>query len=180
MMSMLFCQFGGGCITAVESGQHKIIELSSDEIVIIATVYGEVGICSEAAWQGVANVIMNRVGTGYWKKWTTPREIVENTGFDACKRKTPSYSMANEYLINRDYSNEKIERMIELIIPIIREEVEDITDNSVYFYSPNAQKAGHEKYPELYSEEPEFLKEDIEEVKISGAESDDLKFYKYR
>jgi len=70
--------------------------------------------------------------------------------------------------------------MIMVVIPIYREEAEDITNGSVLYYSPKAQAALHAKYPNTYKAIPNWNFSKLEEVKISGAENDDFKFYKYK
>lgn len=183
MMSMLFCNLGGGFVMALESGQNRgqFKDLSDDEILLVTTIFGEAGYCSEVAWQAVANVIMNRVGKYDWKKYTTPVEIVKYTGFSAYSNPNEPFREAKAYFEERDYSNEQIEKMIEIVIPIFRGKGEDITNNAIAYYSPNAQKALHEKYPEEYPEIPSWvLSPTVEKVEIDGLENDDFQFYKYK
>lgn len=183
MMSMLFCNLGGGCITALESGQNRgqFKDLSDDEILFVTTIFGEAGYCSEVAWQAVANVIMNRVGKYDWKKYTTPVEVIKYSGFTAYNSPNEPFREAKSYFEERDYSNEQIEKMIEIVIPIFRGKGEDITNNAIAYYSPNAQKALHEKYPEKYPEIPNWtLSQTVEKVEIDGLKNDDFQFYKYK
>lgn len=181
MMSMLFCK-RGGIISAKESGQNKyqFENLSDEEILFVTTIYGEAAACSEIAWQAIANVIMNRVGVRDWKKYKTPTEVIMYSGFDAYTNPNEPYKEAENYFNNRDYTNVKIEQMIEIIIPIYRGQTEDITNGATLYYSPEAQKYLHAKYPQLYPEKPSWNFSQLEEVKIEGLENDDLKFYKYK
>ena len=191
MLSILFCQFGGGIIAALESGQRNVggdsnygidtTLLSEEEITILTTLYGEAAGCTEVAWKAIANVIMNRVGVREWSKYETPLEIIKYTGFDAYTNPNNPYKEAQEYFENRDYSSDRIERLIEAVLPILRGEEEDITNNAVLYYSPKAQEELHKKYPEKYPKRPKWAESDaLEEVTIEGAENDDLKFYRYK
>ncbi|MFA9466988.1 MAG: RHS repeat-associated core domain-containing protein [Velocimicrobium sp.] len=58
------------------------IKLTKEQKLLITTVYGEAANCSEASWEAIANVIMNRVGTREWKKYDTVTDVIENSGFD--------------------------------------------------------------------------------------------------
>ena len=62
----------------------------------------------------------------------------------------------------------------------ITEYKEDITNNAVLFYSPNAQAKLHEQNPSKYKNPPGFVNDQVEEVHISGTENDDIRFYKYK
>ena len=71
--------------------------------------------------------------------------------------------------------------MIQVVMPILRGEEEDITQNAVLYYSPKAQEKLHKSNPEKYKEVPNFASSSqTEEVKINGTENDDFKFYKYK
>ena len=186
-LSTLLCT-RGGIITFTWSGQsvqensEEAKEkdpdniLSEDEILFIATIYGEGGICNEKTWQALAHATVNRFGVREWREYTSVADIIKHSGFDAYGGE--NYLDAQEYLRNRDYSNEKIERMIDVVLPIYRGEEEDITNNAVFFYSPEAQKQLHEKDPSTYRETPDYVNDKTEEVFISGTEK--FKFYKYK
>ncbi len=182
--SVLFCK-RGGLIIPLTSGQGRLIlddysDLSDDEILLVTTIYGEADACSENSWRAIANIIMNRVGVREWSQYKTPVEIVKYTGFDAYKDRNVPYLEAEAYFKNRDYSNENIERMIQVIMPILRGEEDDITQNAVLYYSPETQAAMHKKEPQKYKEVPDFaLSSSVEEVKITGTENDDFRFFKY-
>ena len=78
------------------------------------------------------------------------------------------------YLQNRDFANKRIERFLEVVLPIIMEEEEDITNNVTLFYSPNAQNKRNREAPQWSKSEA------IEEVFIEGTESDDFRFFRYK
>lgn len=195
--SYMICNFGQGIIYFKDSGQdfkdaiHKeadslfgrgdeFANLSEDEILLVTAIYGEAADCSKNAWEAIANVIMNRVGTHEWKKYTNPVDIIKYTGFDAYNNPNEPYRQAKVYFENRDYSNSKIEEMVQTVIPILRGEAEDITGGCVLYYSPEAQKALHKEYPQAYPEVPGWTQSPkVEYVEIDGLENDDFKFYRY-
>lgn len=194
-LSTLLCT-RGGIITITWSGQRikKSSEgevdridannidvgdtLDEEEIVFIATIYGEGTTYSDETRQALAHVIMNRLGVREWSKYEGISDIIKNTGFDAYGGNL--YLEAEEYLKNRDYTNETIERVIDAVLPVYRGEKEDITNNAVLFYSPNAQAKLHEQNPSKYKNPPGFVNDQVEEVHISGTENDDIRFYKYK
>ena len=178
MGSKLFCQFGQGIITALESGQNNvdtIIDPTDEKLLkILATIYGEAAGCSEMAWRVVAHAIMNRIGIREWDDYGTAYKIIENTGFEAFKDPNEPYFEVLGYLQNRDFANKRIERFLEVVLPIIMEEEEDITNNVTLFYSPNAQNKRNREAPQWSKSEA------IEEVFIEGTESDDFRFFRYK
>lgn len=195
--SYMICNYGEGFIFFKDAGQalrnalsnevdeifgrtDNFADLSDDEILLVTTIYGEAGGCSEDSWKALANIIMNRIGTREWKNYTNPVDIIKNTGFDAYTNPNAPYRKAETYFKNRDFSDEKIEKLVQTVIPIFRGETEDTTNGCVLYYSPEAQKALHQKYPHLYGENPSWDFTQLEEVKISGTENDDFKFYKYK
>ena len=66
---------------------------------------------------------------------------------NAYKNKNDPYKEAENYLINRDYSNSLVECMIHCVIPVYRGETVDTTDGCTLYYSPKAQAALAKKYP---------------------------------
>lgn len=185
-LSTLLCA-RGGIITFSWSGQYvhdiqnkdnKYESLSNEEIMFIATIYGEGTNYSTETRQALAHAIMNRVGVREWKEYDTVEKIIQNTGFDAYNGSL--YKEAKSYLENRDYSNETIESIIDTVLPIYRKEQEDTTNNVVLFYSPEAQAKLHELNPSKYKNPPGFVNDQVEEVYISGSENDDIKFFRYK
>ena len=165
---------GKGVLTPIEDS------LTKDEKIFVQTIYGEADACSEAAWEAIANVIMNRIGVREWKKCNTPVEVIKSSGFDAYKNKNDPYKEAENYLINRDYSNSLVERMIHCVIPVYRGETVDTTDGCTLYYSPKTQAALAKKYPSKYKPIPNWDFSNLEEVQVPGTENDDFKFYRYK
>lgn len=199
-LSTLLC-LRGGIITFTDSGQSiqkfyekDVVEeesievdveginigdtLSEEEIIFIATIYGEGTTYSTETRQALAHTIMNRVGVREWSRQNTVTKVIQNTGFDAYGGAL--YKEAKAYLDNRDYSNETIESIINVVLPIYRGEQEDTTNNAVLFYSPNAQAQLCKQNPSKYKNPPSFVNDKVEEVVISGTENDDIKFYRYK
>ena len=148
----------------------------------VATIYGEAATTSEASWEAIANVIMNRVGKREWgaRGLNTVADVIKYSGFDAYTYSNAPYRTAVKYLDNRDGSNAKIERLIAITTAIYGRKTGDITGGAVLYYSPKAQKALHERYPSLYPEIPKWNFDLLQEVKVQGCKNDDFKFYKYR
>ena len=126
-----------------------------------------------------AVVNLCRVSDSRWD-YTTPVDIIKYTGFDAYRDKNAPYVTAEKYFENRSYQNEKIEQLIDIVIPVYRREKGDITQGAVLYYSPRAQKALHEKYPQKYKSVPTWDFSILEEIEIEGLGNDDFKFYKYK
>jgi hypothetical protein len=147
---------------------------------LIATIYGEAAGCSPAAREAIANVVMNRVGKGEWEKQDTVDKVIKNTGFDAYSDQNEPYRTAMSYLDNRDGSNQDIERLIKVALPVYNRETPDITGGAVLYYSPQTQAISHVKRPDLYDEIPDWDFNKLEEVKVPGTEQDDFKFFRYK
>ena len=180
----VFNQRTGEVIEHIEpsdEGTGETEELSEELILMIATVYGEAANCSDAGKEAVANIIMNGVGKREWKKYDTVTKVIKNSGFDAYTHPNDPYNEAIAYLKNRDRSNADIENTIIIVTAVYNGEREDNTDGAVLYYSPKAQAALHKKFPKSYpSLVPSWVNNKVEEVKVSGAEKDDFKFYKYK
>lgn len=181
MLSTLLCT-RGGIITIEKSGQVcRFHQLSDEEILFISVIYGEANLSSETSWKAIANVIMNRIGEKEWANYATATDVIMYSGFDAFTDKNSPYREAETYFENRDYSNDVIERMIEVVLPIYSGEENDITGGAVLYYSPKAQEALHEHNPQKYSKIPPWDFSQLEEISIDGLDSDDdFKFYKYK
>jgi len=152
---------------------QDITHALTDELrLMIATIYGEAASESEASWEAIANVIMNRVGKREWgnKGWNTVTDIIKYSGFDAYTKKNDPYRTAVDYLDNRDGSNKKIERLITITTAVYNRETKDITGGAVLYYSPGLLPKGPKDWNFNL----------LEEVKVPGTENDDFKFYKYK
>ena len=155
-------------------------KLTQEQKLLIATVYGEASNCSEASWRAVANVIMNRVGTGEWKKYDTVTKVIKYTGFDAYTHPNNPYKTAENYLNHRDGSNAELEELIRIVLDVYNGKSKDNTNGAVLYYSPKAQARLHKANPQLYPSKPSWNFNVLQEVKVKGAENDDLKFYRYK
>lgn len=148
----------------------------TDFFIFVSTIYGEAAGQSPASWRAIANVIINRIKQGReWKKYKTPVEIIQNTGFDAYIQKNMPYKEAYNYIANgaQTPNAKKIELLKSTVEPIFEGSEPDNTNGAVLYYSPKAQE-------KLYGKPPSWNFDLLEEVKVAGAESDDFKFYKYR
>ncbi len=115
-------------------------ELDKDEKFFIAVIAGESIGEGELAWQSIANVIMNRVGSREWSSLKTAREVMEQKGRFQCLSNGGSteYCKAVEYMENRDGSDALYEQLISVIMPIYHGEVNDITGGAQLYYSPKS------------------------------------------
>lgn len=171
--------YGGGPGVVVGPSNNDD-NLNDDQKLMIATIYGEAAGRSPASWEGIANVIMNRVGRGEWKNHDTVSKVIQNTGFDAYSYPNDPYRIATDYLNNRDGSNPDIEKVIKVVLPIYNKQAFDTTKGAVLYYSPRAQRELHEQNPNIYGESPDWNFDELEEVNVPGSEGDDFKFYKYK
>ena len=106
-----------------------------EEKAAICTVCGEAFHASDAVQKAIAHVIMNRIGVREWGRYQTSEEIVKYTGFDACRFRSKYFREAETYLEIR-YGEEKYERIIRNVLPVLRNGEEDFTRGCVLFYSP--------------------------------------------
>lgn len=87
--AVLVCQYGG-IIWVTDVPEDITVEddntssnygidydLNEDEKLFVAVVAAESIGEGELGWQVVANVIMNRIGSGEWKSFATPRQVIE-------------------------------------------------------------------------------------------------------
>lgn len=146
-------------------------------IIFVATIYGEAAGQSPASWKAIANVIKNRLKQGReWKKYKTPLEIIQHTNFDAYTTKNTPYKQAYDYLSGKSKtvpSSARIDAVKKAVEPIYFDQEEDTTNGAVLYYSPRAQQA-------LYGHPPKWNFSLLEEVKVSGTEADDFKFFRYK
>ena len=182
MTSILFCKHGG-LIYPVTSGQENLVigsYLNDEEMLFIATIYGEASGCNESSWLAIANTIMNRVQSKRFK-YNSASDVIKYSGFDAYG--SSLYNDALTYLNNRDGGidrNDLIEHIIEVVMPVYIGVTEDITEGVVLFYSTETQKAAHKKNPQKYKEVPDWNWNELEEVIIPGSENDDFRFFRYK
>ncbi|MBI5447410.1 MAG: PAAR domain-containing protein [Gammaproteobacteria bacterium] len=159
----------------------------------VATVWGEVANQSEAAWQAVGSVIINRVGHPYWgRRATSVTKVILNTGFDAAaNNQNHEFKKAHTYLFHENSSNilnefekKTLARMQSLLIPIYYNK--QVTTNAHHYYSPKEQQRQHQHELTLgvpeekcrYKKIPTFTTEKtVNEVHVKLSPHDDLKFY---
>lgn len=124
---------------------------------------------------------MNRVGSREWKKYDSITKVIKNSGFDAYTTKNAPHQTAINYFSNRNFSNNSIEKLIDIAASVYYGIAKDNTGGAVLYYSPKAQEALHKKFPNIYrSAVPSWVNSKVEEVKVPGTENDDFKFYRYK
>jgi hypothetical protein len=162
----------------------KLVWTAEEFSLFVATIYGEAGNSSEAAWNAIAWVIMNRMGTREWSAFQTAKAVIRNTGFDAYTQKTAPYHHAMAAMKRRSlhHQNPVVERIIRIVRPVYLSLASDPTSGAVLYYSPKAQAALHKANPSMYKREsPPWKFELLKQVSIPGLTSlDDFKFYAYK
>lgn len=119
---------------------------TEDEKMLIATIAAEGSFTakgtpvSSQARQAMANVALNRVGSGEWSEYNSVSEICAYTGFDGYNSR--DYHACMEYLNNRnflnansDFSNATYEAVIR---DVAKAYIYDITGGCQLFYTPAA------------------------------------------
>ncbi len=92
-----------------------IPNLTEEEKLFFATVYGEAIGQGADAWMAIASVIMNRVGQYEWKKLMTVTQVIELPyAFDAYDTPNSMYVSAKAFLDNPNQSNCPLD-LLELI-----------------------------------------------------------------
>lgn len=157
--------------------------LTEEEILFIATIYGEAALSSPFAWLAIASVILNRVDRGEWKKrgLNTVTLVIKKSGFDACTDQNAPFMRAVRLLSTGGRRKEapKLSQLVDLVMPMYRAGKGSISDIVIY-YSPKAQRLLHRARPTKYDEKPDWNWSLLEEVKIPAAEKDDFWFGKYK
>jgi len=171
------------------SQEQSTEKLDEAFILFVSTVYGEAAGQSEAAWQAIGSVIMNRVGNKRFANDLTeghaPQDIVaviKTGGFDAYKDRTSQFLKAKKYLENphENTSPPHLKSLILAVKPIYNNK-HAVTTEAVMYYSPKAQHALHRKKPQKYDEVPDWDFDEIKELTIPGMNiSDDFLFYRYK
>jgi hypothetical protein len=162
----------------------KLVQAAAEFSLFVATIYGEAGNSSEAAWTAIAHVIVNRVGTREWTAFQTVTAVIQNTGFDAYTQQTTPFKHALAAMKHRaaHHVNSVVERIIKAVRPVYLEQGVDTTSNAVLYYSPKAQAILHKAHPKLYpNETPPWKFELLKEITVPGLRStDDFKFFAYK
>lgn len=153
-------------------------DIREDEKIIICTVSGESCGATDKVQKAVAHVIMNRIGIREWSRYKTAEEIIKYTGFDAYDIKSPSYRRAEKYLENRNGLDEEIERIIRNVIPVIRGQEEDFTEECVMFYSPMRHRINCLKRGKIRGMKPDWNFDLLQKVRFRGCRGD-FAFFRY-
>ena len=106
-----------------------------EEKIAICTVCGEAFHAADAVQKAIAHVIVNRIGYREWSYCHTAEDIAKYTGFNACELRSKHFQDAETYLEER-CGDERFERVIRNVLPVLRKEEEDFTGGCVLFYSP--------------------------------------------
>lgn len=179
------------CHATHESQLTHQTRLKSDEgfKLFVATVYGEAAGQSEAAWQAIASVIVNRVHNkrfvykknSHLFRFENTDQVIKISRFDAYSTQSPLYKEAIHFLNNTNsrQAPPRINELIKIIKPIYYEN--KTTTSAELYYSPHAQHALHIKYPKKYNDKPDWQYSEIKRVYPPNIKpNDDFMFYQYK
>ena len=155
-------------------------QYSKEFILFVSTIAGEAANSSRASWKAIAHVIMNRFKYKEWRKYQTIKDIILETGFDAAKEKNQPFLNVYNSLSTGNPSSLALQ-IIAAVKPIYDGIIKDPTGKVVLYYSPKTQLYLSQKMPHKYKRVPSRWDFNLlEEVKISGTENDDFKWYRYK
>lgn len=154
-------------------------QYSKEFILFVSTIAGEAANSSSASWKAIAHVIMNRFKYKEWRRHQTINDIILKTGFDAAKQKNQPFLSAYNSL-SAGKPSPLVLRIIAAVRPIYDGMIKDPTGKVVLYYSPKAQSSLSRSKPHSYKPTPAWNFNLLEEVKISGTENDDFKWYRYK
>jgi TIGR02594 family protein len=155
-------------------------QYSKEFILFVSTIAGEAANSSRASWKAIAHVIMNRFKYKEWRKYQTIKDIILKTGFDAVKEKNQPFLNVYNSLSTGNPSSLALQ-IIAAVKPIYDGIIKDPTGKVVLYYSPKTQLYLSQKMPHKYKRVPSRWDFNLlEEVKISGTENDDFKWYRYK
>ena len=146
-----------------------------EEKAVICTVCGEAMYASDTIQKAIAHVIVNRIGFREWCNYHTAEDIVKYTGFDAYEFRSKHFEEAETYLEER-YGDERFERVIRNVLPVLRKEEEDFTGGCVMFYSPLRYRLDQMKMRNFRKRVPNWNFHKLEKVKFNKG---DFEFYRY-
>ena len=162
----------------------KLTQTAEEFSLFVATIYGEAGKSSEAAWKAIAWVIVNRIGTREWAAFQSAKAVIQNTGFDAYTQRTAPFNHGLTAMRHRSshHIDPVVERLIKAVRPAYLNIGADPTSNAVLYFSPKAQAALHKSSPSMYKRDtPPWKFELLKEISIPGLlSSDDFRFYAYK
>lgn len=123
---------------------------------------------------------MNRFKYKEWRDYQTIKDIILKTGFDAAKEKNQPFLNVYNSLSTGNPSSLALQ-IIAAVKPIYDGIIKDPTGKVVLYYSPKAQLYLSQRMPHKYKRVPSLWDFNLlEEVKISGTENDDFKWYRYK
>ena len=155
-------------------------QYSKEFILFVSTIAGEAANSSRASWKAIAHVIMNRFKYKEWRDYQTIKDIILKTGFDAAKEKNQPFLNVYNSLSTGNPSSLALQ-IIAVVKPIYDGIIKDPTGKVVLYYSPKTQLYLSQKMPHKYKRVPSRWDFNLlEEVKISGTENDDFKWYRYK
>lgn len=154
-------------------------QYSKEFILFVSTIAGEAANSSRASWKAIAHVIMNRFKYKEWRDYQTIKDIILETGFDAATQKNQPFLSAYNSL-SAGKPSPLVLQIIAAVKPIYDGIIEDPTGKVVLYYSPKAQLSLSQRKPHEYKPVPAWNFNLLEEVKISGTENDDFKWYRYK
>ena len=155
-------------------------QYSKEFILFVSTIAGEAANSSRASWKAIAHVIMNLFKYKDWRDYQTIKDIILKTGFDAAKEKNQPFLNVYNSLSTGNPSSLALQ-IIAVVKPIYDGIIKDPTGKVVLYYSPKTQLYLSQKMPHKYKRVPSRWDFNLlEEVKISGTENDDFKWYRYK
>ena len=148
-----------------------------EEKAAVCTVCGEAFHAADAVQKAIAHVIVNRIGTREWNRYQTSEEIVRYTGFNACEFRAKYFREAERYIDERN-GDEKFERVIRNVLPVLRKEEEDFTRGCVMFYSPRRYRLDQMRAGNYKRKVPDWDFSLLEKVRFPGLRGD-FAFFRY-
>lgn len=151
--------------------------IREEEKAVICTVCGEAFHASDAVQKAIAHVIMNRIGVREWSRYQTSEDIAKYSGFDAYRFRNKYFRRAETYLDER-FGDEKYERVIRNVLPVLRNEEEDFTRGCVMFYSPCRYRYDQLRAGKYKQKVPNWDFSLLEKVRFPGLRGD-FAFFRY-
>lgn len=134
-----------------------------------AIVYAEAGGESDLCKRAVAHCIMNRVGTGIWKKQTTVTAVI-TAPYQFTSYNSPMYKEAMDYYNYNTYSSTIDKKAMDDTLTITKKvytgKDQNISNGATYFYSPQ------------YPGDKWYYADSYTQVYITGISSNIFMFYK--
>lgn len=153
--------------------------LTQEEKLFFATVYGEAVGQGQNAWMAIASVIMNRVNKYDWQgKCPTVTAVIEyhaafSSYYDpALKGPSAEFSTVMNYLNNpTGQPPEDLYDLVQTVYPIYAKIIEPTTI-ALFYYSPE-----HQAEPKYIADD--LAKKSIVQINVDGVSEEDFLFYTY-